>query len=511
MSHSAKITAFLLLLGLSLRLPTILEPITEGHRNAQTATLTAGMVEYGQPRFDALAPWRGDLNARLVQELPVYNMLALALERLPGITLDLAGRLASLAFWIVSFIALQALWRRALPQEARGWANLLFVAAPMNLYLSTAFMPESLVQFLSICFLISAVDYARNGAAGRILQMTIVATFGLLIKLPAFLHLGFFLAFVLVDRQGWKSLFRPHLLAACLLVVSLVALWSSYISGLNAAFFPYWTGMENLLGFIQPHVDRLSFGFIASLAGYNLAFVLPVIAAPFAIVGAASLAKRCRDYFDDRIWLYLAASLVIYWLVWAKGAAAQNYYNLPNLVLFSALFGIGMSNFIGWMKNRNAHRVWIVSASAAMIVLMFISGVAGLRYLSRPDFVVLEVSQWIKKHTQPDDLILFQPRHSPAVIDYEHQPLLSHLSSRRTWIWTRSTPEWEKQRALQTSRYAVITQPSDNVGLLETFRRSIKGQPAPLPLSVADDHPATMKAIHTSPRFVAYEIVKSGP
>jgi len=55
-------------------LPDLGKPISEGHRNAQTATLTAGMLENGTLRLDPIAPWRGDLDARLVQELPVYNL-----------------------------------------------------------------------------------------------------------------------------------------------------------------------------------------------------------------------------------------------------------------------------------------------------------------------------------------------------------------------------------------------------------------------------------------------------
>ena len=140
----------LLAFGLVIRIPALLEPVQEGQRNAQTATLTAGMIEDGRLRLDPIAPWRGDLDARLVQELPVYNLCVLALAKIPGLSLDVAGRSVSLIFWALGFWLLQKLWSQALPKDAHFWANLLFVLAPMSWYLSTAFMPETLVLVLSL-------------------------------------------------------------------------------------------------------------------------------------------------------------------------------------------------------------------------------------------------------------------------------------------------------------------------------------------------------------------------
>ena len=61
----SKQALLLLLIGMMIRLPSLVSPISEGHRNAQTATLTAGMLENGELRLDPIAPWRGDLDARI--------------------------------------------------------------------------------------------------------------------------------------------------------------------------------------------------------------------------------------------------------------------------------------------------------------------------------------------------------------------------------------------------------------------------------------------------------------
>lgn len=499
-------TITVLLLGLAVRLPMVTAPLAEGHRNAQTATLTAGMIEEGVLRLDPVAPWRGDLGARLAQELPVYNLAVLAIDCLPGVSFDAAGRLASLLFWVLSFVALQALWRRTLPAQARIWANLLFVLAPMNWYLSTAFMPETLLQLLSVCFLVCAIDYARDGSLRSLFIMTGAATVGLLVKFPAFFHLGIFACCVVADRQGWRALFRPRLIMSFFSALAAVALWGRCISGVNAAFFPYWTGTENILGFVQPQTSRLGFSFLAPLAGYNLAFVLPVVMAPLAAIGAISVLRSGRLQFADRVWIYLSGCLAIYWLLWAKGAAAQSYYNLPNLVLFAALFGIGMSRALDWMRARQAPRMIVRLAGCCAASILLVWGFAGFRYLSRPDNILVEAAAWLRDHAGPDDLVVFQPRHSAAVMDYEHQPLLSHLTGHRTWIWTRSTPAWEKERALQTSKYALITSPSESYGLLEKFRQYFKGAPLLPPASVAEQHPESLKLVYSTESFRIYEI-----
>jgi hypothetical protein len=509
-SQSSASVLLLLALGIIIRLPDVTGPLDEGHRNAQTATLTAGMLENGHLRFDPIAPWRGDLDARLVQELPVYNFAVLLVDALPGLTLDMAGRLTSLIFWILSFIALQALWRRTLPPKATFWANLLFIFAPMNWYLSTAFMPETLLQLLAIGFMVFALDYARKSTWGAFAGLFITGCLGLLVKFPGFVHLGLFAALVLLDRQGWRALLRPALWVATAVIGAAVFGWGEYVKAVNLEHFPYWAGMENLLGFIQPGRSRLAFSYYVPLVGYNLAFVLPLLVAPFALLGAVQICRRARVCFKDRVWLYLAASLVLYWLIWAKAAPSQSYYNLQNLVLFSALFGIGVTQTLRWVATRDVP-AWMPSVARALIaVILLASGFAGYRYLSRPDRVTVEVAQWVKANTAADDIILYQPRHAPAVTDYQHQPLLSHLTGRHTWIWTRTTQPWEKDRAFTTSAYAAVTHPPSDTGIFEHLRQSFKGpgpEPSESALKAAGVHDYTK--IHENEIFTVYALKRS--
>jgi len=491
---------FFLALGLFIRAPALWFPIEEGLRNAQTACLTANMIAEGKLRLDPVAPWRGDLQARLVQELPIYNLLVLALTSIVGVPLDLAGRLVSLLFWGLGFLWLQALWRLSLPATARPWANLLFVLAPMGWYLSTAFMPETLVQFLSLAFILLGLHYAARPTWQNLAGSTLVGLLGLLVKFPAFVHLGLFFVLVVADRQGWRALCKPALGGAGLFIVIALLGWSRYVDAVNSSFFPDWRGWENLRGFLRPEMSRLSFGFWAPFTAYNLAFVLPAVAAPFAGVGLVAMVRQRSD-FQSRIWLYLLLSLLGSWLVWAKGAAAQNYYNLPNLPVFCALFGGGVA--ASWKKLSWSPR-GAMAVKLGFTLLLFTWAAGGYAYLARPDRTTLEAATWIKAHSGGKDLIIFQPRHMASVLDYEHQPLLSHASSRRTWVWTRSTPEWEKQRASNSSAWLVVTHPPARLAWLERLRRFFKGNPRPAPSSLAEDKAGQWIAASRGESFTIY-------
>jgi hypothetical protein len=499
----SKQALLLLLIGMAIRLPSLVLPISEGYRNAQTATLTAGMIENGQLRPDAIAPWRGDLDARLAMELPLYNLTALAIDALPGVRLDMAGRITSLISWILSFIALQALWRRTLPPKAALWANLLFIFSPMNWYLSTAFMPESLLQLLAIVFMTCTLDYARKGAPAALVSLSLTALLGLLVKFPSFVHLGLFACLIIIDRHGWRSLFRPALISAGLTILFFLSAWGEYVKAVNDIHFQEWAGWANIVGFIRPDASRLSPGYWLPFLGYNTAFTATAVSIPFIFLGLWKLFEESKICFRARVWIYLTISLFVSWLVWGKGAPAQHYYNLPNLVLCCAAFGTGVT----FVNRRLFQMEFPVRAlrilGATLAVSMVLLGLAGYRYLSRPDSVTVAVAEWVFANVPAGQPVAYQPRHAPGVIDYQHQPLLSHLTGRRTWILVRSTPSTEVERALTSNSCLVVTHPIDSAGWLEHLRQQFKGTPRCVPESLLSDRLAGYRIVEDNPFFTA--------
>jgi hypothetical protein len=141
---------------------------------------------------------------------------------------------------------------------------------------------------------------------------------------------------------------------------------------------------------------------------------------------------------------------------------------------------------------------------------LFCVGFVGYYYLSRSDHVTVEVAEWVNANTDTDDIILYQPRHAAAVMDYQHQPLLSRSTGRRTWIWTRSTQQWEKDRAATTSDYVVITHPPLEVGGFERLRQQFKG-PGPKPSESVVEAAGLggCSKIHDTEVFTVYSLTDS--
>jgi len=150
-------------------------------------------------------------------------------------------------------------------------------------------------------------------------------------------------------------------------------------------------------------------------------------------------------------------------------------------------------------------------ARALVVLILLASGFVGYSYLTRPDQATVEVAQWVKANTNNDDIILYQPRHAAVVMDYQHQPLLSHLTGRGTWIWTRTTPSWEKEHALQTAAYVVVTNPSRQPVFLEVVRQRFKGLPAAMPESVSSLYPDIIDKVYEDDYSSIYEMGRTEP
>ena len=351
--------------------------------------------------------------------------------------------------------------------------------------------------------MICVLDYSRKSTWGGLVGFFLTALLGLLIKFPAFVHLGLFAGLVLIDRQGWKSLFRPALLSAGLVVALCLLGWGEYVKVVNAPHFADWSGWENLVGFIRPQVSRLSPSYWLSLAGYNVAFIATIVSVPFIAVGMWGFYTRMRQSFRARVWVYLFLSLLLSWLVWGKGAPAQNYYNLPNLVFFCAALGSGIST----VQRYFARKAWPVfmyrRSGATVAALIALLSFAGYQYLSRPDRATVAAAEWVSVNLPPGAMVAYQPQHAPAVIDYPHQPLLSHLTGRRTWVLVRTTPQQKIDYALKRAKCLVITHPSTAVSLLEELRSLIKGRPSQVPRPFHADDAAGSVVVEENELFTA--------
>lgn len=430
------------------------------------------MIDQPGLPLSAKIPWNGDLDARYVQELPLYNYLVIVVHWFAG-EVDLSGKLATIALWAASFICLQVIWRELLSARQAVWANLLFVIAPLSVFYGQAFMPEMLIQLLAFAFILQVFSYDRQPSLARWFLLAATGLVGLLVKLPEISHLYLLLGVVIFRRERWKGLVRPaYLIAGALTLLTLFA-WSQYTAAVNSAALPEWSSRETLRLFIGSWHDRLLIRRWTVTVLYLGAFILtgPAI---LAAGGGLWLSLREKENSLLKWWLL---SLGVFYLLWfGNGPGNQSYYNLPALAPLCALFGIGMSKMF---EQQNIAR-WPRAVGALAVLLVVLPALAVSLYLFQQDRSIFSAAQWLREHTQSHEVVLFCPNHHWASVDYPYNAALAHYSQRPTFVWTKNTPAFFREEALKRAKYAVITKPQPpSSALLEKLNRFRKAQLLP--------------------------------
>jgi hypothetical protein len=457
-----------LVLGIALRCVAIDQPLVDAHlmRQCQTAAATKSLIAEPGFHLSSRAPWLGDLDARYVLELPVYNYLVMGVQKITG-HLDLSGKITTILLWAASFLCLQLIWPRMLDSQQTLWANLLFIVAPLSVFYGQAFMPEMLVQLLSFAFIWLLLRYSEEPSLGRWILVAGVGLVALLVKLPETAHLYLILGFVAFRREGWKALVRPRYLLGAILTVLALKGWSHYMDSVNAAYFTEWTSREGLRYVVGPLASRWQFEPWAMACLYLGAFIVPGPALLATVYGLYLFIQKYRDQFLG-VWLISVAVAYILWF--GTGATAQSYYNLPALAPLCALFGIGMREIF---KKK-----WICSwprvATTSAVILVLLPAIPVWKYLFKQDRQILAAARWAKENTSVGDIILFRINHQPFMVDYPDNPVPPYYSERPAFVWTKTMPEVVARRALNRAGYAIVTTPplpvTDVLALVNRFR-----------------------------------------
>ena len=486
----------LLVLGISLRLILVGQPPVEDNswiRQTQTADAIASWVEESPLALSARASWRGDLNARLLQELPLYNLMVWAPAKL-GVPLDVAGRLVSMLLWVAGFLLLQRLWMRWLDETAIFWANFLFVFSPLSVAFGQAIMPEMLVQILVIGMVLLAVRYGERPKAATWWAMVGLGLVGCLLKLPEVSHIYLLFAVALGWPQKWKSLFAPRVLLGGLLTLAGLSLWGALTNKMNGNWFSEWNSSSNLKSFLGDSDGRLSLTNWTKFVAYQ--FLL--LGSPVVWLAMVRGWRNIKASLGQNRWMLAWwVGLGGFVLLWGGPTCmAHAYYNLPFLIPVCWAFGQGMD--CDFWRVRPVARGWMVAGVLAVTLPM-------TAYLLRPDPILVETTKWMKQNVPKGDLVIIKANHSVYTREYPQDPGFSYLSGRGVWIWTKFLLPAEKERAVQTARWIVETHPPLKDSWWEVLRKKIKQHeraPEDITLLLKETKAARVK---DDPAFTAYK------
>ena len=466
--------AILVLIGVLARVTALNQPLIDAAllRQCQTAYATNEMMRTPGFLITTPMPWHGDSGARLVQEIPTYNYLVVAVNSVVR-NLDMSGRLTSVLLWALSFWLLQQIWRRLLQPEEAVWANVLFVLSPLSNFFGQAFMPEMMVQVLAFGFLAVLLKYSESRRPADFLLLAVLGGLGILQKAPEISHLYLVAGVVFFSVHGWKLIRRPEVWLSLIVTAVLAKAWGGYMDSVNAAGAVELTSKNMLHSSIGTLGDRLGLHFYRRIAGYVGIFLITPVCLPFIIVG---LHRMMRERRHMVAWSWVA-SLVFFYQVWGPGLAGEHtYYNLPALGPACLLFGIGVVRFQRWLRNRVASvssRRWI---GAALALAALPCPVVATAYLYMQDRLIYDCARWLGRNTGPEENIIFIGGHRPDFVNFPHVATVPYYAKRSVWVWCERLGVENKQKALEASQWAVTTEPPENTSAMELWRRRLKNE-----------------------------------
>jgi len=146
----------ILITALIVRLYKIDNPVADWHswRQADTASVTRNYAEKGLnllvPTFHDLSNFstglKGNPNGYRMVEVPFYNVLHLTVYRLvPGIGLDMAGRLTSVLLSLISIILLYLIVNKLSGFPVAALSSFFMAILPFSIYYSRVILPEPLM------------------------------------------------------------------------------------------------------------------------------------------------------------------------------------------------------------------------------------------------------------------------------------------------------------------------------------------------------------------------------
>lgn len=451
----------LALVGLVLRLVTIDMPLVNNNgvlRQTQTADATAHLHEGGWGDLSAIASWRGDLEARILLELPVYNYAAAGAGVLLG-DLTGGGRVVSALCWLSAFLLVQPVWRRLLGSGAALWANVGLVLAPLAIAYGQAFSPEMLLVLLSVLFVRLCLRYHDRPTVPNLAILWLAGMVAVLVKVPSVSHLYVLFGFVLFLLHGFRAalVIRYWVFAVALVVV--MKFWVSHLNAVNSEHFALWSASGNIDKFLGNLRELFELKGWIRVAGYVTVFLLSPVGVLLALLGLRQV-WRARQTFEARFLLVWTGSLLVFYLVWGpRTAFGHAYYNIVALLPLMALFGIGARDAWAWLtarpeegSGRAGRRFLLVGGGLGHLSFL----VAASVYLLWPDWAPYRAGQWLQAHTAPEDLVLAKDNHRPNTVNYFNLPTVFYHANRDGWHWAPKTmPAEDEAAALRRCQWLV--------------------------------------------------------
>ncbi len=375
--------SLILILGFTLRLYKIQNPIADWHswRQADTASVTRTYIESGinllLPKFHDISKIQSGIfnpeGYRMV-EFPIYNALtALVANSFPVLTMETWARLVTILCALITAFFLYLIGKKLMGKWAGILSAFFYLTIPFNIYFTRVILPDPMGVTFGIIAVWAFLEFYGKGKKIYFIISSVFFALMLLIK-P---YLGFYvfpMIYLATKKYGIKSFFKDKKVISGLVIFCLIAFLPFFLwRGWEAKFpegipFYKWAFNGNLIRFKPSwwywifserlgHLILGSLGLIPFIFGSinrqkgNKVIQAFLLGALFYVVAVAN-ANVMHDYYQiltiPVLALTLASGSIYLW--------RDNPFN-KTLTRFVLVISIGVMFITGWNQIKGNYSI----------------------------------------------------------------------------------------------------------------------------------------------------------
>jgi 4-amino-4-deoxy-L-arabinose transferase-like glycosyltransferase len=349
--------------------------IREGWREADYAALARNFDREGMDILSPRIDWRGDGPGLAEMEFPLVPWLTAVLYRVFGPD-EVLGRVVSFVFALLTLLVFAALARSLLPPAGALFAAAFFALAPLSVRVSNALQPESAMLFFIIAAAWAFRRWLETESPSWYLAALAATAVAILVKAPA-AHIGLLFVLLLIEKRGWRGLFRPAVLAFGVLALLPAAVWSAhahrywllYGNSLGVSNEYHWIGWDL---FARPRLILEALVRLVRIEAVLAAMVPGFLLAPFV------LWFRRREETARFALFWLAAVAAYYFLtIRTTGDLWASYYHVASLPPYALTFGLAFAGLISRSRRPAVLQTATVASFASGAGLVILRALGG--------------------------------------------------------------------------------------------------------------------------------------
>ncbi|MEW6268351.1 MAG: glycosyltransferase family 39 protein [Thermodesulfobacteriota bacterium] len=400
-----------------MRLHDLDAPLLEGAAAKQTHTAMVAR-NFHRDRSVWLRPIVDDIGrpGYFLKEVPLVPAAAALLYDLRGGVDERLGRLLSIVAWLLGVPLLTTLLRRSRAPGERLLASAWFLAAPLGVVYSRAFMSDAALVTASLGALLALARWREQPTAGRALLVGACTGLALALKPHALLWLvpaGVVLLWPTRTRAAWRAPRALATLLACLAAgLAPAALWYVHAAAVHRAYPA--AGAMVAEGWVAPHL-LLEPRLYLEIARQTIEMVFTPLGAAIAVLGL--VLERRWSSVVERALLAWGGGVLVECLVFAtrmfdERARGTEYYQLALVPVAALLVARGVSALVRAVAPASVGLRAGVSVALLLALLGNSFVVARSALGAPPEYASLvERCETIRTLTSPrDDIFVLSDR-----------------------------------------------------------------------------------------------------